>query len=265
MNNQKYLIAANWKQNGDSKSLIKLINDFIKLYKKIKPQCDILILPPSIYLNTILNRLNHHKVSRKKISLGSQNISSFENGAYTGELSVDMTKDYNCTYALIGHSERRHVFQEDEKTIAKKTQLSLESNMNTILCVGETITEYNKKLTKKVILRQLRSALIKSVALLKSNHNKIIIAYEPVWAIGTGENAFPEQVEEANKIIRSWIGNFYGGERADKVPILYGGSVNPENTEELIRTDGTDGFLIGGASLDMESFCSIVQQVDKNY
>ena len=94
---------------------------------------------------------------------------------------------------------------------------------------------------------------------------KVILAYEPVWAIGTGENAFPEQVEEANKIIRSWIGNFYGGERTDKVPILYGGSVNPENTEELIRTDGTDGFLIGGASLDVESFCSIVQQVDKNY
>ena len=127
MNNQKYLIAANWKQNGDSKSLIKLINDFIKSYKKIKPRCEILILPPSIYLNAISNRLSHHRIPRKKISLGSQNISSFENGAYTGELSVDMTKDYNCNYTLVGHSDNRGEGDTDAMLKAK-VQFAISAN-----------------------------------------------------------------------------------------------------------------------------------------
>ena len=260
MNNQKYLIAGNWKQNGDSKSLIKLINDFIKLYKKIKPKCDILILPPSIYLNVILNRLNHHKISRKKISLGSQNISSFQNGAYTGELSVDMTKDYNCTYALIGHSERRHVFQEDEKTIAKKTQLSLESNMNTILCVGETIAEYNKKLTKKVILRQLKSALIKSLVLLKSDHSKIIIAYEPVWAIGTGKTASLDNISDVHNYIRNTLSKILGI-KTNNIKILYGGSVNDLNASSILSLSNVNGALVGGASLNSKKFIDICSSI----
>ena len=260
MNNQKYLIAGNWKQNGDSKSLIKLVNDFIKLYKKIKPECDILILPPSIYLNVILNRLNHHKISRKKISLGSQNISSFQNGAYTGELSVDMTKDYNCTYALIGHSERRHVFQEDEKTIAKKTQLSLESNMNTILCVGETIAEYNKKLTKKVILRQLKSALIKSLVLLKSDHSKIIIAYEPVWAIGTGKTASLDNISDVHSYIRNVLNKILGI-KMNSIKILYGGSVNNLNASSILSLSNVNGALVGGASLNSKKFIDICSSI----
>ena len=260
MNNQKYLIAANWKQNGDSKSLIKLINSFVRLYKKIKPKCDILILPPSIYLGAILNRLNHHKVSRKKISLGSQNISSFENGAYTGELSVDMTKDYNCTYALIGHSERRHVFQEDEKTIAKKTQLSLESNMNTILCVGETITEHNKKLTKKVILRQLKSALIKSLVLLKSDHSKIIIAYEPVWAIGTGKTASLDNISDVHSYIRNSLNKILET-KTNNIKILYGGSVNDLNASSILGLSNVNGALVGGASLNSKKFIDICSSI----
>jgi triosephosphate isomerase len=260
MNNQKYLIAANWKQNGDAKSLIKLVNSFIKLYKKIKPECDILILPPSIYLNTILNRLNHHKISRKKISLGSQNISSFENGAYTGELSVDMTKDYNCTYTLIGHSERRHIFQEDEKAIAKKIQLSLESSMNTILCVGETITEYNKKLTKKVILRQLKSALIKSLVLLKSDHSKIIIAYEPVWAIGTGKTASLDNIRDVHSYIRNTLNKILGT-KTNNIKILYGGSVNDLNASSILSLSNVNGALVGGASLNSKKFIDICSSI----
>ena len=260
MNNQKYLIAANWKQNGDSKSLIKLINDFIKSYKKIKPRCEILILPPSIYLNAISNRLSHHKISRKKISLGSQNISSFENGAYTGELSVDMTKDYNCTYALIGHSERRHVFQEDEKTIAKKIQLSLASNMNTILCVGETIAEYNKKLTKKVILRQLKSALIKSSVLLKSDHSKVIIAYEPVWAIGTGKTASLDNISDVHSYIRNVLNKILGI-KTNSIKILYGGSVNNLNASSILSLSNVNGALVGGASLNSKKFIDICSSI----
>ena len=257
MNKQKYLIAANWKQNGDAKSLIRLINDFIRLYKKVKPVCDILILPPAIYLETILNRLKHHKISRKKISLGAQNISSYENGAYTGELSVDMTKDYNCNYALVGHSERRHVFNEDDKTISKKVRLSIESGMQTILCVGETIIEYDKKLTKKVILRQLKSALVKSVDLFKSNHSKIIIAYEPVWAIGTGKTASLDNISDVHSYIRNVLNKILGI-KTNSIKILYGGSVKPSNAKEIFSMQDVDGGLIGGASLNSKDFFSIV-------
>ncbi len=260
MNNQKYLIAANWKQNGDAKSLVKLTNDIIRLYKKVKPKCNILILPPSIYLNTILNRLNYHKISCKKISLGAQNISPFENGAFTGELSIGMTRDYNCTYALVGHSERRHIFQEDDKIIAKKIRLSLESDMSTILCVGETILEYNKKLTKKVILRQLKSALMKSVDLFKSDHNKIIIAYEPVWAIGTGKTASLEDISDVHSYIRTSLSKILGV-KMNSIKILYGGSVNDRNASSILSLPDVNGALVGGASLNSKKFIDICSSI----
>ncbi|MBT3697291.1 MAG: triose-phosphate isomerase [Gammaproteobacteria bacterium] len=260
MNNQKYLIAANWKQNGDAKSLIRLINNFIRLYKKAKPTCDILILPPAIYLETILNRLKHHKVSRKKISLGAQNISPYQNGAYTGELSVDMTKDYNCNYTLVGHSERRHVFNEDEKIISKKVRLSIESGMQTILCVGETIAEYNSKSTKKVILRQLKSALVKSANLIKSDHNKIIIAYEPVWAIGTGKTASLDDIRDVHGYIHNSLSKILGT-KTNSIKILYGGSVNNLNAASILVLSNVNGALVGGASLNSKKFIDICSSI----
>ena len=260
MNNQKYLIAANWKQNGDAKSLIRLINNFIRLYKKAKPTCDILILPPAIYLETILNRLKHHKVSRKKISLGAQNISPYQNGAYTGELSVDMTKDYNCNYTLVGHSERRHVFNEDEKIISKKVRLSIESGMQTILCVGETIAEYNSKSTKKVILRQLKSALVKSANLIKSDHNKIIVAYEPVWAIGTGKNASLDDIRDVHGYIHNSLSKILGT-KTNSIKILYGGSVNNLNAASILVLSNVNGALVGGASLNSKKFIDICSSI----
>ena len=260
MNNQKYLIAANWKQNGDAKSLIRLINNFIRLYKKAKPTCDILILPPAIYLETILNRLKHHKVSRKKISLGAQNISPYQNGAYTGELSVDMTKDYNCNYTLVGHSERRHVFNEDEKIISKKVRLSIESGMQTILCVGETMAEYNSKSTKKVILRQLKSALAKSANLIKSDHNKIIIAYEPVWAIGTGKTASLDDIRDVHGYIHNSLSKILGT-KTNSIKILYGGSVNNLNAASILVLSNVNGALVGGASLNSKKFIDICSSI----
>ena len=260
MNKQKYLIAANWKQNGDLKSSAKLINDLIKLYQKTKPKSDILIMPPSIYLNMILNRLNHYKISHKKISLGIQNISPFSEGAYTGELSINMAKDFKCSYALIGHSERRHIFFEDDKTIAKKTRLSLESNIRTILCVGETITEYNKKMTKKVISRQLKSALSKSTDLFKSNQTKIIIAYEPVWAIGTGKTASLEDIADVHSYIRVILNKILGTKK-NMIKILYGGSVNSENASSILMLSDVNGALVGGASLNPKKFIDICSAI----
>ena len=255
-----YLIAANWKQNGDLKSSVKLINDIIKLYKKTKPKCDVLILPPSIYLSAVLNRLIHHKVSRTKISLGSQNISSFENGAYTGELSVDMIKDY-CTYTLIGHSERRHIFLENDQVIREKFKLSVNFGMKTILCVGETMYERNKKLTKKIIFRQLSSALSPSIIASKLTLKKIVIAYEPVWAIGTGKTASLEDIKDVHSYIRRTLNKILGAGADGHIKILYGGSVNNINASSILSLSDVNGALVGGASLNSKKFIDICSSI----
>jgi len=260
MSEHKYLIAANWKQNGDLKSSAKLINELIKFYKKVKPKCDILILPPAIYLNELLNRLKHQKISLNKISLGLQNISPFPNGAYTGEISVNMAEDLKCSYALIGHSERRHTFLENEKTIASKTRLSLRSNLNTILCVGETITEYNRKQTKRVISRQLRSALSKSIDLFQCNQTRVVIAYEPVWAIGTGKTASLDDIKDIHRYIHNTLNNILGVKN-NKIKILYGGSVNNVNAASILNLPDVNGALVGGASLNSKKFIDICSSI----
>lgn len=260
MTKNKYLIAANWKQNCDLKSSTKLINDFVKLFKKTKPKCDVLILPPTIYLNTVLNRLNSLKVSLKKISIGIQNISPFLNGAYTGEISVEMAKDFKCSYSLIGHSERRHIFMENDKIISSKTRLSLESGMNTILCVGETITEYNQKQTKKVISRQLKSALLKSKDLFQSSQHKIIIAYEPVWAIGSGKTASLDDIADIHAYIRNILNKILGTKK-NSIKILYGGSVNDLNASSILKLPDVNGALVGGAALNYKKFIDICSSI----
>ena len=248
------MVAGNWKMNKTPAEGRSFLTKIVNLLLDIKRTAVIFCPPfPGLFgLDKLLEGTGFY--------LGAQNCHWEKQGAFTGEVSPQMLKTCGVEYVIVGHSERRHVFGESDEWINQKVQAVLECGMKPIFCIGETSQERKKVETRSVLERQLT----KGLSVIKSME-KVILAYEPVWAIGTGENAFPEQVEEANKIIRSWIGNFYGGERADKVPILYGGSVNPENTEELIRTDGTDGFLIGGASLDVESFCSIVQQVDKNY
>ncbi len=260
MKKQKYLIAANWKQNGDLKSLTKLVNDIIKLNKKPNPNCEILLLPPSIYLNMVHDRYKHYNVSQKKMSLGIQNISPFMNGAYTGEVSISMIKDYKCSYALIGHSERRHIFLEDNKVIERKIKLSLESNINTILCVGETLAEYNKKLTKKVISIQLRSALSKSVDLFKSNHDKIVIAYEPVWAIGTGKTATLCDIADVHEHIKKVLSKMLRSKN-NTIKILYGGSVNEGNAKSILNLSDVNGALVGGASLNSKKLIDICSSI----
>ena len=201
----------------------------------------------------ILSRLRYHRISLRKISLGVQNISPFLNGAYTGEQSVDMIKDYKCSFTLIGHSERRHILLEDEDMIMSKVKLSLQANLNTILCVGETLKEYNQKLTKKVISWQLRSALSKSTHLFNSDLSKVIIAYEPVWSIGTG--VIPQEAALIQAI------SFIKSRFVKKYPkILYGGSVNTNNVSILKKIASIDGFLIGGASQNPKKFIDIIKK-----
>ena len=171
-----------------------------------------------------------------------------------------MIKDYKCSYTLIGHSERRHIFLEDDKTIFNKTKLSLQSNMKTILCVGETGIEYNKKLTKKVISRQLKSALLRSVNLFKSKQNKIIIAYEPVWAIGSGKTASLNDIVDVHSYIRDILNKILGT-KTNSVKILYGGSVNDTNAASILNLPNVNGALIGGASLNSKKFIDICSSI----
>ena len=171
-----------------------------------------------------------------------------------------MAQDYKCSYALIGHSERRHIFLENDKTILKKIELSLQSNMSTILCVGETINEYNRHLTKKVISRQLKSALTKTVNLIKPNHNKLIIAYEPVWAIGSGKTASLKDIVDVHSYIRTTLDKILGLKK-NTIKILYGGSVNDINAPSILSLPNVNGALIGGASLNSKKFIDICSSI----
>ena len=251
----KKLIAANWKQNGNYKVLSKLVDGIIKKQKLLKIRNDILLLPPSIYLNLIYNKLKKFK-SNKNIFLGIQNISPYEEGAYTGEISINMANDFKCSYALIGHSERRHIFKEDNDIIAMKVYQSLKARKKTIICVGETLKEYNKKLTKQVIQKQIKTAFSKSLNLIKNNKKNIIIAYEPVWAIGSGKSASIDDIEAVHKFIRMQI-NKIMNDKSKLVKIIYGGSVNPKNTSSILNILNVDGVLVGGASLNLKKFIDI--------
>ena len=250
MKKHKYLIAANWKQNGDLKSLTKLVDDIIKLDKKLKPNCEILILPPSIYLNMIRDRYKHHKVSQKKLSLGIQNISPFANGAYTGETSISMIKDYKCSYALVGHSERREFFHEDNDLIRKKIHAVNASNLRPILCIGETKEENKEGITKDVLKNQLE--VIDGLDLSRD----FTIAYEPVWAIGSGLTPEPKDINDIHKYIKDVVQSVSANSLVPDV--IYGGSVTNKNAKSFFVEEFVDGALIGGASLEGSTFGEIV-------
>ena len=251
----KKLIAANWKQNGNYKLLSKLVDGFIKKQKLLKIRNDILLLPPSPYLEFIYEKLKKSK-SNKIISLGVQNISPYEEGAYTGEISINMINDFKCTYTLVGHSERRHIFKEDNQIIAMKVYQSLKARKKTIICVGETLKEYNKKLTKQVIQQQIKTAFSKSLNLITPNKKNIIIAYEPVWAIGSGKSASINDITNVHDFIRTKM-NKIANDKSKSIKIIYGGSVNPKNTNSILKTPNVDGVLVGGASLNLKKFIDI--------
>ena len=214
---------------------------------------DILIAPPFPFLLPVTQVIN-----RSKIFLGAQNMHWEVNGAFTGEVSGFMLKDVGCTHVIIGHSERRLIFHESDEVIAKKIKAAIETGLCPILCVGERLEERKKGKTLEVIKDQLESSLkylMTSICIPGS----IIIAYEPVWAIGTGHTATPLQAQEIHNFIRVWLKEKLGDEMALTTRILYGGSVKPENINELMSEKDIDGALVGGASLKAESFLEIVR------
>lgn len=209
---------------------------------------DILICPPFTALNKAQKLVNG-----TKIKLGAQNMHFEEKGAFTGEISPLMLKDIGCEYVIIGHSERRHIFGEDNALINNKVKSALEHNIKPVLCIGEKTEQRKAGKTKDVVKNQLLEGL-------KDIHNitKITIAYEPVWAIGTGVNATPEQAEEVHAYIRSLIAGRYNEEAASALRILYGGSVKPENVKSIMAQEDVDGVLVGGASLHAEKFFKLI-------
>lgn len=236
------LIIGNWKMNGDSVSNQELVNSILN-YKTTNT--DIVICPPAPYLSQVQSL-----IAESDITLGAQNVSSQNNGAFTGETSVSMLNDIGCTYSLVGHSERRALFHEANEVIAEKITQLLNANLKPVLCIGESLEQRENNETKSVIIEQIQE-VIDLVGL--NNFAPVIIAYEPIWAIGTGKTASAEQAQDIHKLIRDYLNTLDSSLFCD-LTILYGGSVNESNAASLIAQADIDGFLVGGASLKADAF-----------
>lgn len=251
---RRILIAGNWKMNKTATEAAALVTE-IKRDVFDVDNVDILVCPPFTALAVVGD-----VVRDSNVSLGAQNMYFEDKGAYTGEISTAMLKDCGCTHVIIGHSERRTIFNESDETINKKVKKALEADLIPILCIGEKLEEREANKTFEVITNQLEGDL---ADIDSDNIKKIIIAYEPVWAIGTGKTATSEQAQEAHAFIRNLIKEKYDSVVADGIIILYGGSMKPANVEELVSQPDVDGGLIGGASLEAASFVELVKKSNK--
>ena len=241
------LVAGNWKMNG-SKASIKELLDGIKKGIGDVVDSEVAVCPPSIYLGEVESQL-----SGTPIAWGAQNLSTEASGAFTGEISAAMINDFSCKYVLVGHSERRTLYGEDDAVVANKYAVARAAGLKPVLCIGETLEEREKGVTEDVCARQLQAVIdLEGVAALADG----VIAYEPVWAIGTGKTASPEQAQEVHAFIRKSLAE-QDAVVADKVQILYGGSMNAGNAADLLAQADIDGGLIGGASLKAEDFLTI--------
>ncbi|MDD5594707.1 MAG: triose-phosphate isomerase [Candidatus Omnitrophica bacterium] len=250
---RKTIIAGNWKMYKTIKEAIELTNGLTReLFKLDSSQIEVVLCPPFTALSEVSEVL-----AESDIQLGAQDVYWQEEGAFTGEVSCKMLKDAGAKFVIIGHSERRQYFSETNETVNKKLKAVLKSGLTPIVCVGETLQEREKNLTFKILEEHVAGAL-KDIS--EEEALKIVIAYEPVWAIGTGKTATPQQAEEVQKFIRDLLVKLYNKETANTIRIQYGGSVKPENIAELMQQPDIDGALVGGASLSVESFATIVKK-----
>lgn len=245
---RRKLIAGNWKMNTHFASAVALAQNVAARAGEV-PQADLLVCPPYVYLAAVCGALRGSKVA-----LGAQNVYHEADGAFTGEISTTMLKDIGCTHVILGHSERRHILGESDEFVNKKTQAALAAGLVPIVCVGELLSEREAGQTAAVIRRQFEGSLAGVAA---DQVDRIVIAYEPVWAIGTGKVATPQQAEEVHADLRRLLRERYNERSAQSVRILYGGSVKPSNAGELLSQSNIDGALVGGASLKAEDFLGI--------
>jgi len=246
---RKKIVAGNWKMNKSTGEAVRLASD-IKLELEEFREADVIVCPPFTALKVVGEAL-----ADTNIKLGAQNMHWENDGAYTGEISAAMLRDLYCRYVILGHSERRTYFHETDTTVNRKTKAAIAGNLTPIVCVGETLRERESGQTNHVLKTQVEGSL----AGLGDDLKKIVVAYEPVWAIGTGKTATPQQAQEAHAFIRSLLAEIGGKETAESLRIQYGGSVKPANAAELFGQADIDGGLIGGASLEVRSFVEIVR------
>lgn len=244
------LIAGNWKMNLTSAESVKLVKELKEKVKDVTGT-DILVCPSFTSLKKVSSLLK-----KSNIELGAQNVYCEEKGAFTGEVSAAMIKEVGCRYVIIGHSERRHILKENDDLINKKIKVSLKNKLRPILCVGETLEERESGKTSEIVVGQIKNGL-KDIT--KDEMHKIVIAYEPLWAIGTGKNATPEQAQEIHVLIRNTVKEIFDDKVCAEIRILCGGSVKPDNIKDLMMQSDIDGALVGGASLKAEDFEKIVR------
>jgi len=248
---RRKIIAANWKMNMTLNESDTYLENFL-LEVADEKGVDIVLVPPFTALARVSELLN--KV--QNVKLGAQNMHWEKGGAFTGEISGAMIRELFARYVILGHSERRSLFGETDEIVNKKTKAALEASLKPIVCVGETLAERDANRVEEVLERQIKGSL---AGLDSKELHETVIAYEPVWAIGTGRTATPEQAQEAHAFIRKMLAAISDSATADKVRIQYGGSVKPGNTAELMKQPDIDGALVGGASLDPRGFAEIVK------
>ena len=248
---RKKVIAGNWKMFNDIPATANLINELKQKLTSEKTVVDVIVCPPFTSLESASKLLKD-----SSIKLGAQNMYFEESGAFTGEISALMLKSVGCEFVILGHSERRTIFKETDELINKKIKKALQSGLYPIFCIGETLKERKEGITENVIRTQIVGGL-NNITI--DDLKKIIIAYEPVWAIGTGRNATPQQAQEVHSFIRNLISELFSKDAAQELIIQYGGSVKPENAKDLLSQPDVDGALVGGACLKADSFISIIK------
>ena len=247
---RKPILAGNWKLNKSIKEAIELVT-LLKRGIRDAQSVNLVVCPVYTAISEVSEAL-----LETGIAVGGQDLYWEEKGAFTGEVSATLLKDAGATFVIVGHSERRQLFHETHETVNRKTKAALKAGLTPITCVGETLAEREKEMTFKILETQLSGAFADFSA---SDAQRVVLAYEPVWAIGTGKVATPKQAQEVHAFVRGWLVKRFGQETANVVRIQYGGSVKADNIAELMREEDIDGALIGGASLDAQSFLDIVK------
>jgi len=252
---RKKIIAGNWKMNKTQSEARVLVADLLRDLGKFDA-AEVVVCPPFTALAAVSELLS----PVPNLKLGAQNMHEAVSGAFTGEISAAMLRDLYVRYVIIGHSERRQFFHEDNAVVNRKAKAALHAELRPIVCIGETLPEREADKWKKVLEKQLKEGLL---GLDEKQLGDVVLAYEPVWAIGTGKTATPAQAEEAHSFIRQVLGENFTQTAAEKMRIQYGGSVKPDNAKELLQQENIDGALVGGASLDARGFVAIVKNACK--
>jgi triosephosphate isomerase len=247
---RRLFIAGNWKMNLNRGQSLSLVQSLVESLRGVS-DVDIAVCPPAVYLGELGKALH-----ATNIGLGAQNVNSKTEGAYTGEISCSMLKDVGCRYVILGHSERRAIYGETDSMVNEKLHAVLAAGLTPIVCVGETLEQREAGQTQQVVRSQCMGSL---AGLTEDQMLKTVLAYEPVWAIGTGKTASPAQAEEVHKDIRSLLETQFSVGIAQKIIVLYGGSVKADNAQELLSEPNIDGALVGGASLKQDSFEGIIK------